>query len=86
MKRVFLIVLDSVGIGALPDAHLYGDEGTNTLLSCRKTGLLDIPNMIKLGLSEIEGCSYLASCENPIGAYGRCAEKSLLLYNASLYS
>ncbi len=76
MKRVFLIVLDSVGIGALPDAHLYGDEGTNTLLSCHKTGLLDIPNMIKMGLSEIEGCSYLGSCENPLGAYGRCAEKS----------
>ena len=76
MKRVFLIVLDSVGIGALPDAHLYGDEGTNTLLSCHKTGLLDIPNMIRMGLSNIEGCSYLGSCENPLGAYGRCAEKS----------
>jgi len=76
MKRVFLIVLDSVGIGALPDAHLYSDEGTNTLLSCHKTGLLDIPNMIKMGLSEIEGCSYLGTCKNPIGAYGRCMEKS----------
>ena len=53
MKRVFLIVLDSVGIGALDDAHLYGDEGTNTLLSCHKTGLLELPNMINLGLSEI---------------------------------
>jgi len=76
MKRVFLIVLDSVGIGALPDAHLYSDEGTNTLLSCHKTGLLDIPNMIKMGLSDIEGCSYLGTCKNPIGAYGRCMEKS----------
>ena len=76
MKRVFLIVLDSVGIGALPDAHLYGDEGANTLLSCYNTGLLDIPNMIKMGLSDIEGCSYLGTCKNPIGAYGRCMEKS----------
>lgn len=76
MKRVFLIVLDSVGIGALPDAHLYGDEGTNTLLSCHKTGLLEIPNMIKLGLPETTGCSYLGTCKNPLGAYGRCAEKS----------
>ena len=76
MKRVFLIVLDSVGIGALPDAHLYSDEGTNTLLSCYKTGLLDIPNLIKLGLSNIEGCEYLGKCENPLGAYGRCKEKS----------
>lgn len=76
MKRVFLIVLDSVGIGALPDAHLYGDEGANTLLSCYNTGLLDIPNMIKMGLSQIEGCSYLGSCERPIGAFGRCKEAS----------
>ena len=76
MKRVFLIVLDSVGIGALPDAHLYGDEGTNTLLSCHKTGLLDIPNMKRMGLSNIEGCSYLGTCKNPLGAYGRCVEKS----------
>ena len=76
MKRVFLIVLDSVGIGALPDAHLYGDGGANTLLSCYNTGLLEIPNMIKMGLSEIDGCSYLGCCESPIGAYGRCREAS----------
>ena len=77
MKRVFLIVLDSVGIGALPDAHLFGDEGTNTLKSCFDTGLLDIPNLERLGLSEIEGCSYLGKVENPISAYGRCKEKSV---------
>ena len=76
MKRVFLIVLDSVGIGALLDAHLYSDEGTNTLLSCYKTGLLDIPNMIKLGLSQIEGCEYLGKSENPLASFGRCREKS----------
>lgn len=76
MKRVFLIVLDSVGIGALPDAHLYSDEGTNTLLSCHKTGLLDIPNMKRMGLSQIEGCEYLGSCKNPSASYGRCMEKS----------
>ncbi len=76
MKRVFLIVLDSVGIGALPDAHDYSDEGTNTLKSCFDTGLLKIPNMIKTGLSEIEGCSYLGACQKPLGAYGRCKEKS----------
>ena len=75
MKRVFLIVLDSVGIGALPDAHLYSDEGTNTLLSCHKTGLLDIPNLINLGLSSIEGCEYLGKCESS-ASFGRCMEKS----------
>ncbi len=76
MKRVFLTVLDSVGIGALPDAHLFGDEGTNTLLSCQKTGILRIPNLEKLGLSNIEGCEYLENNKNPLAAYGRCAEKS----------
>lgn len=76
MKRVFLIVLDSVGIGALPDAHLYSDEGTNTLLSCHKTGLLDIPNMKRMGLSQIEGCEYLGKSENPLASFGRCREKS----------
>ena len=77
MKRVFLIVLDSVGIGALPDAHLFGDKGTNTLKSCFDTGLLDIPNLKNLGLSEIEGCSYLGKVENPISAYGRCNNGTL---------
>lgn len=76
MKRVFLIVLDSVGIGALLDAHLYGDEGTNTLKSCYNTGLLDLPNMTKLGLSHIEGCEYLGRSETPSASYGRCMEKS----------
>ncbi|MBQ7399307.1 MAG: phosphopentomutase [Clostridia bacterium] len=76
MKRVFLIVLDSVGIGALPDAHLFGDEETNTLLSCYKTGLLSIPNMINMGLSHIEGCHYLGTHGKSLGAYGRCREMS----------
>ena len=76
MKRVFLIVLDSVGIGALPDAHIYGDEGTNTLLSCYNTKLLDIPNLVNMGFSNIEGCSYLGKCENPISSFGRCVELS----------
>ena len=76
MKRVFLIVLDSVGIGALPDAHLYSDEGTNTLLSCHKTGLLEIPNLINLGISNIEGCEYLEKNDTPLASFGRCMEKS----------
>ncbi len=75
MKRVFLIVLDSVGIGALPDAYKFGDEGTNTLKACFDTGLLNVPNLIKLGLSCIEGCEYLGKAV-PIGAYGRSEEES----------
>ena len=49
MKRVFLIVLDSVGIGELPDAAEYGDIGSNTLLSVSKSKCFSMPNMKKLG-------------------------------------
>lgn len=75
-RRIFLIVLDSFGIGEMPDAHLYADEGSNTLLSCYKQKELDIPNMKKLGLFNIDGIDFGEKEENPIGAYGRLAEKS----------
>lgn len=75
-ERVFLIVLDSVGIGEMPDAKNYGDEGSNTLKSCYDTGKLNVPNMEKLGLFNIDGMDYAKSCENPIGVYGRMTEKS----------
>ena len=76
MKRVFLIVLDSFGIGALPDAEAFGDKGANTLASCATSPKLHIPNMRKLGLGNIEGVT-IGKEENPIGAYGRMAEKSM---------
>ena len=76
MKRVFLIVLDSFGIGALPDAEKFGDKGVNTLASCAQSDKLIIPNMRKLGLGNIEGVA-IGKEENPIGAYGRMAEKSM---------
>ena len=75
MKRVFLIVLDSFGIGPLPDAERFGDKGTNTLASCAQSDKLIIPNMRKLGLGNIEGVT-IGKVENPIGAYGRMTEKS----------
>lgn len=59
MKRVFLIVLDSLGIGALPDADKFGDAGADTLRSVHSTGSLDIRNLIDLGLGSIEGIEYL---------------------------
>lgn len=62
MKRVFLIVLDSVGIGALPDAEAYGDEGSNTLLSCARSGALRLPNLCRLGLTQIDGQEALREC------------------------
>jgi phosphopentomutase len=55
MKRIFLVVLDSVGIGELPDAGLYGDEGSNTLYAASTSGYFKMPNMAKLGLFHIDG-------------------------------
>ncbi len=75
-RRIFLIVLDSFGIGETPDSHLYGDEGSNTLLSCFKQKELHIPNMKKLGLFNIDGISFGEKEENPLGAYGRLRETS----------
>ena len=76
MKRVFLIVLDSFGIGALPDAAAFGDSGTNTLASCAATGKLHIPNMIAAGLGNIDGVTCLPKADAPAGAYCRLAEAS----------
>ena len=59
IKRIFLIVLDSLGAGALPDADKFGDEGASTLGSLFGTGKLEIPKLLTLGLGNIEGLSYL---------------------------
>ena len=77
MKRIFLIVLDSFGIGALPDAESFGDAGTNTLRSCAATGKLHIPNMIKAGLGNIAEVDCIEKTAAPTGAYGRMAESSM---------
>lgn len=77
MKRVFLIVLDSFGIGALPDADRYGDIGANTIKSCFNTGKLNIPNMLKMGLGNIEGNSFLGPVLSPDSAYGKLSELSV---------
>lgn len=77
IKRVVLIVLDSVGIGELPDAALYGDEGSDTLDNIsKKLGGLKLPNMSALGLGNIEGVDRIEKVSSPIGAYGRCGEVS----------
>ena len=55
MKRVFLLVLDSVGIGELPDAKDYNDEGSHTLYATSKSKYFNMPNMEKLGLFNIDG-------------------------------
>ncbi len=76
MKRVFLIVLDSLGIGEAPDAKSFGDAGANTLLSTYKTGELKIPNLISLGLGSIDGIDFIPEAKNPLAAYGRLREIS----------
>lgn len=75
-KRVFLIVLDSFGVGELPDAADFGDKGANTLRSCYDTGTLNVPNLKRLGLFNISGVSVGTPCAAPEGAYLRCAERS----------
>lgn len=76
MKRVFLIVLDSFGIGELPDAAAFGDKGTNTLRSISASQYFCADNMIKLGLANIDGVDCLDSVDSPVGACARMMEKS----------
>ncbi len=78
IKRVFLIVLDSVGIGELPDAAAFGDEGSNTLKACFDSGRLFVPNMERLGLFAIEGNEYGKGSKDRAleGSFGKMAEAS----------
>lgn len=75
-KRVFLIVLDSFGVGYLPDARDFGDEGANTIRSCYNTGHLTVPNMQSLGLFNIDGVDIGTKSKSPKGAFLRLAESS----------
>lgn len=77
MKRIFLIVLDSFGIGAMPDSESFGDVGVNTLASCATSSKLNIPNMIAAGLGNIDGVSCLPKVAATNGAYARLTEKSM---------
>ena len=75
MGRFTLLILDSVGIGALPDAAEFGDEGVNTLLHTKEAVEdLKIPNLIQMGLYNIDSLG-LKGVEKPTGCYGRCMEK-----------
>lgn len=75
-RRVFLIVLDSFGVGSLPDAKDFGDEGADTIRSCFNTGHLCVPNMQSLGLFNIDGVDIGEKSDSPRGAYLRIAESS----------
>lgn len=75
-KRVFLIVLDSFGIGEMPDAKKYGDEGSDTLAAIVKSKKYKTPNLEKLGLFNIEGVDCKEDVENPQASFARLAESS----------
>ena len=76
IKRVFLCVLDSVGAGELPDAADFGDAGSHTLKSVFATGKLNIPNLKKLGIGNIEGLDFLGTAEAPLASFGKMSELS----------
>ncbi len=76
IKRIFLIVLDSVGIGELPDAKAYGDEGSNTLKACFVQPGFSVPSLKKAGLFNIDGVDFSEGVSAPSGAFGKCAESS----------
>ena len=76
MKRVFLIVLDSVGIGAMDDAAEFGDVGCNTLKSASGSSCFHMPNMEKLGLFNIDGIDWREGTKDALAVYGRMREAS----------
>ncbi len=76
MKRIFLCVLDSFGIGNAPDSSLFGDENANTLRSISSSTEFKIPNLLKMGLGNIDGVDYLPKEKNPSAFVCRLTEKS----------
>lgn len=76
MKRVFLIVLDSVGVGEMPDAASYGDAGTNTLKAAASSPFFHVPNMAKLGLFNLDGIDWHADEASITGRVARMKEAS----------
>ena len=76
MKRIFIIVLDSFGIGEMSDAADFGDAGSNTLRSISKSKYFSIPVLLKSGIGNIDGVDFLEKSPSPMGAYARLAERS----------
>ena len=77
MNNFFIIVLDGVGIGELPDADQYGDRGSNTLRNiANAVGGLNLPNLEKLGLGNISDINGMGKTEKPLASFGKLAEIS----------
>ncbi len=72
-ERIIWVVLDSVGIGEMPDAAAYGDAGSDTLGNIARRRVLELPNLCRLGLANIKPLDHLKPAEHPLGAFGKCA-------------
>ena len=77
MKRIFLIVLDSCGIGYEPDADKFGDVGADTLRTCATSAKFDMKNLVAMGLGNLDGIDYLTKSEHPVAALARLQERSM---------
>lgn len=77
VKRIFLIVLDSCGVGAAPDSAAFGDIGVNTLRSCAASPKFSIPHLIEAGLGNLDGIDYLPKTDHPTAALARLQEASM---------
>jgi phosphopentomutase len=75
-NRITLIVLDSLGIGEMPDAALWGDAGSDTLGHILESRQVNLPNLQRLGLGNIRPLQGVAPVESPRGSFGRCALRS----------
>lgn len=76
-KRVIVIVMDSLGVGEMPDADAFGDVGTNTLGHISEAvGEFKIPNLKKIGMANITPLKQVKAAESPLGFYGKLREKS----------
>ena len=76
-RRVFLIVLDSVGAGEAPDAARFGDVGAHTFLSVSASPEFRVPNLVSMGLGNVPGLDFLGGTAFPAAACGKCAEASM---------
>ncbi|MEG2205803.1 MAG: phosphopentomutase [Oscillospiraceae bacterium] len=75
-KRVFLIVLDSFGIGEMPDAADFGDEGSDTLGAIATSDKFNVPKLQSMGMFNIDGVKLTPKADAPLGAFARLCEKS----------
>lgn len=77
MNNFFIIVLDGVGVGELPDADFYGDKGSNTLGNISNTvNGLNLPNLQKLGLGNVISIKGVSKSDNPLASFGKMSEQS----------